>query len=146
MSLMKMGRGEVVRADVTTPFRALIFPLLELILITGLAWIAIGWADMQGIDAMLRNAIVVIWAALITWRFAMPVYHSRRKRFIVTNRRVIAREGKHIDSIPLSDIRGARRRRGGISLAIHGFERPMFFPQVPKSKQIEAIINEPRWP
>ena len=36
-----MGQGEVKRADVSAPFRALIFPFLELILITGLLWICL---------------------------------------------------------------------------------------------------------
>ena len=39
-----MGQGEVKRADVSAPFRALIFPFLELILITGLLWIAMAGA------------------------------------------------------------------------------------------------------
>lgn len=112
---MKMGRGEVVRVDMTAPYRALLFPFLELILITGLAWMAIGWADSYGLDVNLRNGIVGLWAVLSLWRFGLPLYRTRRRRFIVTNLRVIAREGSHVDSIPLRDIRGARRRRGGIS-------------------------------
>ena len=142
MGLMKMGRSEVVRVDMTAPFRALIFPFLELILITGVAWMGIGWADVHGLDRNLRNGIVLIWALLSLWRFGMPLYRARRRRFIVTNLRVIAREGGHIDSIPLQDIRGARRRRGGISLAIHGYERPMYFSSIPRAKRVEEILNE----
>lgn len=139
---MKMGRGEVVRVDMTAPYRALLFPFLELILITGLAWMAIGWADSYGLDVNLRNGIVGLWAVLSLWRFGLPLYRTRRRRFIVTNLRVIAREGSHVDSIPLRDIRGARRRRGGISLAIHGYEHPMYFPSIPKAKRVEEILNE----
>ncbi|WP_394286805.1 hypothetical protein, partial [Corynebacterium kefirresidentii] len=109
MGLMKMGQGEIKRADVSAPFRALIFPFLELVLITGLLWIAIGWCDVQAVDPMLRNGLVAVWALLGIWRFLIPLYKARRKRFIVTNRRVIAREGRNIDSIPLQDIRGARK-------------------------------------
>ena len=146
MGLMKMGQGEVKRADVSAPFRALIFPFLELILITGLLWIAIGWCDVQAVDPMLRNGLVAVWALLGIWRFVIPLFKARRKRFIVTNLRVIAREGKHVDSIPLTDIRGARRRRGGISLALHGYEKPMYFPSIPKAKRVEDILNEqPVW-
>ena len=142
---MKMGQGEVKRADVSAPFRALIFPFLELILITGLLWIAIGWCDVQAVDPMLRNGLVAVWALLGIWRFLIPLYKARRKRFIVTNRRVIAREGRSIDSIPLQDIRGARKRRGGVSLAIHGWDRAMYFPNVAKPKRVAEIINDRPW-
>lgn len=145
MGMMKMGQGEVIRADMTSPFRALIFPFLELILVTGLAWIAIGWCDTQGVDLALRNALVGVWAILAAWRFGVPLFKARRRRFIVTNQRVIARQGKKVDSIPLRDISGARRRRGGISLAIHGFERPLYFSDVPKAKKVEALLNEKPW-
>ena len=135
-----MGQGEVKRADVSAPFRALIFPFLELILITGLLWIAIGWCDVQAVDPMLRNGLVAVWALLGIWRFLIPLYKARRKRFIVTNRRVIAREGRNIDSIPLQDIRGARKRRGGVSLAIHGWDRAMYFPNVAKPKRWQRLL------
>ena len=72
---MKMGQGEVKRADVSAPFRALIFPFLELILITGLLWIAIGWCDVQAVDPMLRNGLVAVWALLGIWRFVIPLYN-----------------------------------------------------------------------
>ncbi len=146
MNLMQMGRGEVVRADMTAPFRTLLFPFLELVVVTGVCWIAIGWCDYNGIDLAIRNGLVAIWALLAAWRFIFPLVKARRKRFIVTNLRVIAREGKRVDSIPLTDIRGARRRRGGISLALHGYEKPMYFPSIPKAKYVEDILNEqPVW-
>ncbi|MCT1409598.1 hypothetical protein QPX20_01140 [Corynebacterium accolens] len=145
MGLMKMGQGEVKRADVSAPFRALVFPFLELILITGVLWIAIGWCDAEGVEPILRNGLVVLWAGLSTWRFLIPLYKARRKRFIVTNRRVIVREGRYIDSIPLEDIRGARKRRGGISIALNGWDRAMYFPTVAKSKQVAEIINDRPW-
>ena len=94
---------------------------------------------------MLRNAVVAIWAGLSLWRFVLPVTRLRRKRFIVTNHRVIARaptfQGQ-TDSIPLRDIVGVRRRRGGISLAIRGYDRALHFPDVPKTKRIEKLLNQ----
>ena len=149
MSIVKMGRGEVKHVDVTAPYRALLWPVLELILITGISWIAIGWLDVQvnnqGLDVALRNAVVALWAGLSVWRFVLPVVRMRRKRFIVTNQRVIARaptlQGQ-TDSIPLGDIVGVRRRRGGISLAIRGYDRAIHFPDVPRTKRIEKLLNQ----
>ncbi|MGO1951097.1 hypothetical protein [Corynebacterium casei] len=149
MSIVKMGHGEVKHVDVTAPYRALLWPVLELVLITGICWIGIGWLDVQvnnqAFDVAIRNAVVAIWAALSVWRFVIPVMRHRRKRFIVTNHRVIARaptfQGQ-IDSIPLRDVVGVRRRRGGISLAIRGYDRAIHFPDVPKTKRIEKVLNQ----
>jgi len=144
MGLMKMGQGEVKRADVSAPFRALVFPFLELILITGVLWIAIGWCDAQGVDPMLRNGLVVLWAGLSTWRFLIPLYRARRKRFIVTNQRIVARPAKltaKVDSIPLGQVLDVARRRKGISLAVRGFSYPLYFGGVPKSKKVVGEIN-----
>src|SRR5699024_2029148 len=74
MGLFQPGQGEVVRADLTSPMRTLTFPVLELTLVTGLSWMLIGWLDQPGMgtDPQLRNAVVLIWAALAFWRFALP--------------------------------------------------------------------------
>ena len=118
------------------------FPLLELILITGVAWIAIGWADVNIFNPLVHNGLVVLWGVLAAWRFLLPLVRARRKRFIVTNQRVIAREGKRTASVPMGDIAGVRRRRGGISLAIRGYDRAMYFPELPKNRKLERIIDD----
>ncbi|QPK78704.1 hypothetical protein G7Y31_09155 [Corynebacterium lizhenjunii] len=146
MNLLTMRPGEHPVVNVTAPFRSLVFPALELMLITGLCWMAIGWLDAQWGEVQVRNAVVVLWAGLGLWRGVLPVFRARRRRFMVTNTRVIARNGKQVDSIPLHDIAGVRRRRGGISLAIRGYERPLYYPEVPKAKKIERTIEQLRQP
>ena len=59
---LRLARGEVVLADTTSPLTTLIFPLLELVVITAVCWMAIGWMDANGISSGLRNLIVLIWA------------------------------------------------------------------------------------
>lgn len=140
-----MGHGEVKRVDVTSPYRSLLFPTLELVLISGVAGIAVGWLDANAVDANLRNAVVGFALLLVFWRFILPLLRARRKRFIVTNQRILARAsqlGGKADSIPLHDVIGVRRRRGGISLAIRGYDRTLYFPELPKPKKIERIIDE----
>lgn len=154
MSVMKMGPGEHKLADVTAPLSALTLPVLELIVLTGLAWMGIGWMDVNGVPSIagitpgdyptVRNGLVGLWAIMILWRFVLPVIRQRRKRFIVTNQRIIARTGSlggRADNIWLGDILTARRRRGGISLAIRGYEHGIFVPDVAKNKQIEKLIQ-----
>ncbi|WP_246816281.1 hypothetical protein [Corynebacterium sp. HMSC30G07] len=139
----KVGEDEVVLADVTAPVSDLIFPLLELILITGICWIAIGWMDVTAtVPLVARNAMVILWLVLGCWRFGLPVIRGRRRRFVVTDRRVLARgrTGK-VDSIPHSQIHSARRADGGLNLAVYGFPRPIRFDQVGKARQVEKLIN-----
>lgn len=146
MGMFRLGQGEVVHADLTSPLRTLTFPVLELILITGVSWMLIGWLDRPDIvvEAQLRNSIVLIWFLLALWRFGLPLVQARRRRFVVTDRRVIVRAASlrtRVDSIPLREIRGVRRRRRGVSLAIAGHDRPLFFPDVPRTKKVVGLID-----
>lgn len=148
MSGIQLEPGEKVRVDLTAPLSSLAFPFLELILITGLCWMGIGYLDRPDpattVPADLRNAVVVIWLLLATWRFLLPLARSRRRRFMVTDRRVLVRAGTfkaRTDSIPLRQIHGVERRRNRISLALGGFARPLHFREVPKAKKAAAAIS-----
>ncbi|WP_301925400.1 hypothetical protein [Corynebacterium glaucum] len=139
----RVGEGEVVLADVNAPLSTLIFPLLELVVLTGVAWIAIGWMDITpGIPPVVRNLVVALWALLAFLRFLLPLLRTRRRRFIVTDRRVLARgRSGSVDSIPLRQIHSVRRSRGGIDLGIYGFGSPIHFEQVGKSRQVEKVLH-----
>lgn len=138
----RIGEDEVVLADVTAPLSTLMFPLLELIVITGISWIAIGWMDTHQADPTLRNALVAFWGVLALWRFVWPVIRARRRRFVVTDRRVLARGRRGaIDSVPLHQIHTARRSKGGITLGVYGFGRPLYFEQVGKTRKVEKVLN-----
>ncbi len=139
----KVGEDEVVLADVTAPLSALTFPLLELIVITGVAWMAIGWMDVTPhVDPMLRNIVVAVWAVLALWRFVGPLVTARRRRFVVTDKRILARGRRGaVDSIPFRQIHSARRERGGITVAVYGYERPIHFEQVGKTRAVEKVLS-----
>ena len=128
-------------ADMAPPLRALVFPFLELIILTALSWMLIGWMDVHGMDAQLRNIVVLLWAILALWRFLKPVLRLRRQRFVVTNKRVVAMNGRSIESIPFVQIRGAHRHRGGISIGIFGYAQPVYFPDVGRTKRVEDLIR-----
>lgn len=146
MARFQLGRGEFARADMCASISTLLFPFLELVLITGICWIVIGFMDQPGslFDVNLRNAVVGLWALLALWRFGLPLVRSRRQRFVVTNKRVLTRSGElrnRVDSIPLRQIHSARRYKGGISLAVLGVERPLYFPHVGRAKKVEQILR-----
>jgi len=139
----KVGEGEIVLADVCAPLSSLTIPLLEVIMLTGVAWMAIGWMDVTpGVDSLLRNAVVGVWALIVLWRFVGPVMASRRRRFVVTDKRILAR-GKRgaVDSIPHRQIHSVRRHRGGISVAVYGYDRPIYFERVGKSRAVEKVLQ-----
>ncbi|APT93123.1 membrane protein [Corynebacterium phocae] len=142
MNLLKMQPGEFRLADVTAPYRALVFPALELFLYTGLCWTGIGWIAGSLRDATLEKACIAVWLFLVVFRFVVPVWKARRRRFIITNTRVIARNGAKVDSIPLADIAGVRRHRGGLGLGIRGYQQPLYFSDLPKSKKLERVLNQ----
>ncbi|WIM68244.1 hypothetical protein QP027_02250 [Corynebacterium breve] len=148
MARFQLGKDEYARVDMCAPISTLFFPFLELVLITGLLWIVVGFMDQPGqvIDMQLRNGVVLLWAFLAFWRFVLPLMRSRRQRFVVTNKRVLARTGSlkpRVDSIPLQQIHSARRYKGGISIAVYGLDRPVYFPNVGRTKRVEQALREP---
>ena len=137
-----MADGEVVLADTTSPLSSLVFPLLEVIVITGVCWMAAGWMDANGVGPLARNLVIAVWAVVAVTRFLWPLAVSRRRRFVVTDRRVLARgrSGK-VDSIPHAQIHSAQRDAGGLNITVYGFPRPIRFDQVGRTRQVEKLIN-----
>lgn len=145
---------EHVHVDLTSPLSAMIFPVLELIIITGLCWIGIGFLDqLPGWDGTSpaddfppnsRDVMLGLWALLSTWRFALPLMRQRRYRITITDRRLLVRPsglGSRYDSIPLSYVHHVHRRRGTLVLGVGGQERPYVINQVPKAKKVESILK-----
>jgi hypothetical protein len=139
---------EVVFVDMTCPFSALTFPVLELVIITGLAWMGIGYLDSPYapwiVDVNLRNGVVGLWAILVVLRFILPVVGRRRQRLLVTNHRVLVRNAGFRGgtyTIPLNAIRDVGRRRSNILLSVRGHDRPVVIPDVPRTKKVHAQIE-----
>lgn len=137
-----VGEDEVVLADVSAPLSSLTIPLMELIVITGVAWMAIGWMDVTPhVDPFVRNIVVAAWAVLVAWRFVGPLAAARRRRFVVTNRRILARGRRGaVDSIPHRQIHSVRKERGGITVAVYGYQRPIHFEKVGKTRAVEKVL------
>ena len=139
----RVGGDEVVLADVCAPLSSLTIPLLELVAVTGVAWMAIGWMDVTPhVNPQTRNLVVLAWAVLVAWRFLVPLAASRRHRFIVTDKRILAR-GKRgaVDSIPLRQIHSVRRERGGLWVALYGYAQPVRFERVAKTRAVEKVLQ-----
>ena len=139
----RVGGDEVVLADVCAPLSSLTIPLLELVAVTGVAWMAVGWMDVTPhVEPGLRNIVVLIWALIVLWRFIVPLVASRRRRFIVTDKRILARGRRGaVDSIPLRQIHSVRRDHGGLTVAVYGFAQPIRFEQVGKARAVEKTLQ-----
>ncbi|ADL09980.1 hypothetical protein [Corynebacterium pseudotuberculosis] len=146
MARVRVLPDEIVRVDVTRSLVSLIYPVCELLLITGVCWMLIGYLDRDPQDSVqLRNAVVGLWAALALWRFALPVLRARKERVIVTDQRVILRAQGIMgasESIPLRAVRHVGRKRKNISLAVSGYQRPIMLINVAKAKHVVASIEE----
>lgn len=130
-------------ADMAPPLSTMLYPFLEVLIITALSWMLIGWMDRPEnmIDPQLRNIMVLIWLLLVLWRFIVPLIRTRRQRFMVTNKRVVVKQGRATESIPLAQISGARRYRGGINIGVYGYAQPVYFPEVGRVKRVEELIR-----
>ena len=85
MASPKLAPGEHILVNVTATMRAMLFPTLELLLITGLGWMVIGYFDRiptydeLGVQTGLtlsvqgRNMLVVAWMVLGFLRFVLPL-------------------------------------------------------------------------
>ena len=108
-----MPSEERLRVDVTSPYISMLFPALELIIITGITWIIIGYMDSDKaawfLDTNIRNLMVGIWAALSLWRFVLPTIRLRNRRIMVNDERIIIHSATlrpTTHTIPLKSIRG----------------------------------------
>ena len=116
MANPKLAPGEHILVNVTATMRAMLFPTLELLLITGLGWMVIGYFDRiptydeLGVQTGLtlsvqgRNMLVVAWMVLGFLRFVLPLVRACRSRLVVTTSRVLLRAPgltTSLDTIPL---------------------------------------------
>lgn len=150
-----IAEGDRIHVDLTSPLSAMLFPIFELIVITGICWMGIGFLDqLPGIDGTnpadsfpegTRNLLVGVWAVLAAWRFGLPLIRQRRFRVILSDRKLLVRRAglrTGFDSIPLSYIQRVQRRRNTLVLGVGGHHRPYVINQVPKARKVEALLKD----
>ena len=150
-----IAEGDRIHVDLTSPLSAMLFPIFELIVITGICWMGIGFLDqLPGIDGTnpadsfpegTRNLLVGVWAVLAAWRFGLPLIRQRRFRVILSDRKLLVRRAglrTGFDSIPLSYIQRVQRRRNTLVLGVGGHHRPYVMNQVPKARKVEALLKD----
>ena len=123
MPKIRFDRGEVILAELSPSRRSVLFPVLELILATGVVWLLIGLLDtylvdaavdaagvapdrltdipaVPGVDAAVtaalwvRRLLLVLWV-IVAWRRCLRhLVFRQRSRMILTDRRLITASGQ----------------------------------------------------
>lgn len=156
-------------ADVNPTRRTVFFPFLELILATGLIWLAIGMIDRflatVGYDSPSivmatapesayawlvwgRRGLLLLWV-LWGWRRCIRFFlYRRRTRAILTTHRLLTLSGewrRRVVDIPLEEIAEARLgRRGSVEIYIRGARDPYVLQSMPRARRFVELVRQAR--
>lgn len=139
---------EVVSVDVTSSLSSLFYPVVKLTLVTALCWMGIGFIDQPQpnvvVDTGMRSIFVALWALLALWAFVLPVARSRRRRLILTDKRLILRAPAlrgHSESIPLGAVQQVLRKGSTLKILVAGQQHYVVVEGIPYARRIAALIE-----
>ncbi|MFI5505066.1 hypothetical protein ACFLIN_06915 [Corynebacterium kutscheri] len=139
---------EQVRVDVTTSLAGLSYSVIQLIFYTAVFWMVIGFLDRMGTETVsvdVRNAVVALWLAVVIWRFIIPIASLRRRRFILTDRRLILRTPGmrgYTEEFSLQAIRKVQRKRRTLVLGVVGYNQTISITDIPRAKRVATMLVE----
>ncbi|MBF6334044.1 PH domain-containing protein [Nocardia transvalensis] len=135
-------------------WKMLFWPAVTFIVATALAGFA-GGVAWRHTEATARNAVLIaiaaVWVALVLWRCAAPVLRWNSTHFIVTDRRVLVREGvlthTGID-IPMNRISSVQFRHGlfdrmlgtGTLIIDAASGDPLEYDDIPQVQKVHALL------
>ncbi|MEU1985448.1 PH domain-containing protein [Nocardia sp. NPDC019395] len=135
-------------------WKMLLWPVATLIVGTALAGF-LGGLVWRTTEEMMRSVllllILAIWLAVLIWRSIAPIMDWKSTHFIVTDRRVLVREGVLTHSgidIPMSRISSVQFRHGlvdrmfGTGELIIGSssEEPLEYSDIPNVERVHALL------
>ncbi|MBL1074960.1 PH domain-containing protein [Nocardia sp. 2] len=135
-------------------WKMLFWPAVTFILITALAGFGLGVASRNtegGLRSGLLIGIGVLWLVIVIWRCAAPLLRWKSTHFIVTDRRVLIRQGvlthTGID-IPMNRISNVQFRHGlfdrmlGTGTLIIGSasEDDLEYDDIPHVQKVHALL------
>ncbi|WP_328391181.1 PH domain-containing protein [Nocardia sp. NBC_00416] len=135
-------------------WKMLFWPIVTLIVATALAGFLGGlvWRTTdQTMRSVLLLVVLVVWLLILAWRSVSPIVSWKSTHFIVTDRRVLVREGVMTHSgidIPMSRISSVQFRHGlvdrmfGTGELIIGSssEEPLEYSDIPDVEQVHALL------
>ncbi|MFF0491132.1 PH domain-containing protein [Nocardia sp. NPDC003482] len=135
-------------------WKMLFWPAVTFIVASALAGFAGGlsWRHTEGTaHTAVLIGIAVLWAAIVLWRCAGPVIRWKSTHFIITDRRVLVREGvlthTGID-IPMSRISSVQFRHGlfdrmlgtGTLIIDAASGDPLEYDDIPQVQRVHALL------
>ncbi|MEU4313380.1 PH domain-containing protein [Nocardia sp. NPDC024068] len=135
-------------------WKMLFWPIVTLIVATALAGF-LGGLVWRTTEETARTAlllgILVVWLLILAWRCVAPIVSWKSTHFIVTDRRVLVREGVLTHSgidIPMSRISSVQFQHGlvdrmfGTGALIIGSssEEPLEYADIPDVEQVHAML------
>ncbi|QBS43166.1 PH domain-containing protein [Nocardia sp. CS682] len=135
-------------------WKMLFWPIVTLIVATALAGFAGGIASRKAegtARTALLIAVLVIWLIIVVWRCVVPVLSWKTTHFIITERRVLVRQGvlthTGID-IPMSRISSVQFRHGlfdrmlgtGTLIIESSSSEPLEFDDIPAVQKVHALL------
>ncbi|MBY4381958.1 PH domain-containing protein [Rhodococcus fascians] len=137
-------------------WKMLILPSITFVLATGLAGVALGVAGarLESTAADVATiAALVVWAAIVGWRCLVPLVSWKCTHFIVTDRRVLVRQGVLTHSgidIPMSRISNVQFRHGlldrmlgtGTLIIASASDDPLEFDDIPQVQRVHSLLYQ----
>ncbi|WP_072687955.1 PH domain-containing protein [Rhodococcus marinonascens] len=135
-------------------WKMLLLPAVILLTVTAAAGFAVGFAENE-LDAsslnVVRVVILVLWLAVVVWRCLAPFLRWKSKHFVVTDRRVLVREGvmTHIGiDIPMGRISNVQFRHGlldrmlrtGTLVIVSSSDDPLEFDDIPDIQRVHSLL------
>lgn len=151
-----LAQGERVILERHPHWKSLVAPLLIFIVTTGVAGV-LGGLVSDRLDGTARTwilgVILVIWLAVAGWYLVRPLVSWKTTHFVVTNRRVIFRNGiitRSGNDIPLQRINTVEFEHGLIdrllntgSLVIESAsDEPLTFDNIPQVERVHALLYQ----
>ncbi|MEU8897080.1 PH domain-containing protein [Nocardia sp. NPDC048505] len=135
-------------------WKMLFWPIVTLVVATALAGFLGGLASRK-VEGSARTIVLLVilalWAGILAWRSIGPMLQWKSTHFLVTERRVLVRQGVFTHTgidIPMSRISSVQFRHGlfdrmlGTGTLIIGSssEEPLEFDDIPQVQQVHNLL------
>ncbi|WP_280294957.1 PH domain-containing protein [Nocardia abscessus] len=135
-------------------WKMLFWPIVTLIVATALAGFAGGLASQKAegtTRSVLLLTVLVVYVAILLWCCLAPVVSWKSTHFIVTDRRVLVRQGVITHSgidIPMSRVSSVQFRHGlfdrllgtGTLVIESSSSEPLEYDDIPAVQQVHALL------
>lgn len=149
-----LARDEALLLHRHPHWKTLLVPGIVFVVATTVAGFLLGLAHARldgGAATVLVVLTAVLWAGLVGWRCATPLIRWLTTHFIVTDRRVLVREGVLTHSgidIPMGRISNVQFRHGlvdrmlrtGTLVIVSAADDPLEFDDIPDVQQVHTLL------